>query len=317
MKHPHLPHTPFAREEQLLALEEMRRNAPKVDVEARWKQFEAEHLSANAEITEIEARAAAKPRRTLWMAVASVAACLLAGFVLLHPYWSKPEVRQIATGVELTTEPSHRHRLAVATAATHEMRLPDGTLVRLSPESRLNYPETFSDKERRVELEGEAYFEVKPDARRPFFVTSSKAEVRVLGTHFTIRAYPKEEYRVSLHEGRVAVTNRAAARPQTLTLSPGESAVVEEDATLTCNAEDRYHAMLLEGYFYYDNVALGRILEDLHRHYGVDFLVATDPALPLHFKVKRSENIDDILEQLNAIYGVRVSIVNRTSKSNP
>lgn len=313
MKHSHSPNNTFDREEQLLVLEETRRHAPKVDVEARWKQFEAEHLSEEAK--PIELPAPVKSRRTLWVAVASLAACLVLGAVLLRPYLTTPEVQQIAAGVELTTERNARHLLAVAKGATHEMHLPDGTLVRLSPESRLHYPDAFSDNERRVELEGEAYFEVTPDAQRPFLVTSPQAEVRVLGTHFTVRAYPKEEYRVSLHEGRVAVTNRAPQHPETLTLNPGESAVVGEDASLTFDPEDRYHAMLLEGYFYYDNVTLGRIIEDLHRYYGIDFFVATDLDLPLHFKVKRSENVDEVLEQLNAIHGVRVSRV--ASPSNP
>lgn len=306
-------HNSFEREDQLLHLEAARRRAPKVDVEARWRQFETEHMAATASELPNHSKVSPVPHRTprlRWWAMGSIAASLLLGIVLLHPYLLRPYVQQLAEGVAITTDREGEHLLSVAAAATHELHLSDGTLVRLSPESRLTYPAAFADGERRVQIEGEAYFEVAPDAQRPFLVRSQQADVRVLGTHFTVRAYPKENYRVSLHEGRVVVTNRLATAPETLTLNPGETAVVSSDATLTLDPDDRYHAMLLEGYFYYDNVTLGRIIEDLHRYYGVDFFVASDLGLPLHFKVKRTPTIEPIIEQLNAIHGVSVNVVN-------
>ena len=83
--------------------------------------------------------------------------------------------------------------------------LADGTKVTLNAESRLTYTDTF-DKERTVELQGEAIFEVTPDPERPFTVTTTDMKVSVLGTVFDVKAYPDDDVsEVSVASGMVEV----------------------------------------------------------------------------------------------------------------
>ena len=81
--------------------------------------------------------------------------------------------------------------LEVPVAAEYQLRLSDGTVVYLNSDSRLKYPEVFTGNERKVYLEGEAYFEVAKDKEHPFKVTAQGVEVNVLGTHFNVNAYPE------------------------------------------------------------------------------------------------------------------------------
>lgn len=86
-----------------------------------------------------------------------------------------------------------------------DIYLPDGTHVWLNENSKLTFPEQFG-KERRVMLEGEAYFEVEHDRKRPFIVQTDKLNVRVLGTEFDVKAYPDDtSTEVFLDRGRVKV----------------------------------------------------------------------------------------------------------------
>lgn len=96
--------------------------------------------------------------------------------------------------------------------------LPDGSRVRLNGGTRIVYPALFGD-ERRVEVDGEAYFEVEHDARRPFVVVTGQVVSTVLGTTFNVHAYSEDEnYQITLATGsqpaggrRSRVAERAAA----------------------------------------------------------------------------------------------------------
>jgi ferric-dicitrate binding protein FerR (iron transport regulator) len=101
------------------------------------------------------------------------------------------------------------------------LTLADGTIVTLNGNSRFSYPAKFKDNGRRVVLEGEAFFEVAPDATKPFIVKAGRVTVKVVGTEFNVRAYEESgESVVSVRSGIVNV----AAENKTLTLTKGESA---------------------------------------------------------------------------------------------
>ena len=88
---------------------------------------------------------------------------------------------------------------------TQCIQLPDGSKVTLNRHSQLSYPETFN-KERIVKLNGEAYFEVSANKNKPFYVHTSKGEIKVLGTHFNLEAYSNADvFKTSLFEGKVRV----------------------------------------------------------------------------------------------------------------
>ena len=135
-----------------------------------------------------------------------------------------PTVRIQAAGSWLTcTNP---------TAQTAPLTLNDGSTVLLRPHSRLRYPQRFDGAERVVTLQGEAFFQVFHDANRPFRVLTDKIETVVLGTSFTVRAFPDQpDATVMVRTGRVRVRPRPnshgpATRPgPDLVLRPNQQVV--------------------------------------------------------------------------------------------
>ncbi|HEY6083230.1 MAG TPA: FecR domain-containing protein, partial [Chitinophagaceae bacterium] len=104
--------------------------------------------------------------------------------------------------------------------------LADGTKVWLNAASSLRYPTAFSGRERRVEITGEAYFEVMHNTNMPFIVENGGAEIQVLGTHFDVNAYDDEAImKVTLLEGSVRII-KGNSRQQ---LIPGQQAQVNAD----------------------------------------------------------------------------------------
>lgn len=88
------------------------------------------------------------------------------------------------------------------------IRLQDGSTVLLNEGSRLEYPDTFSAGTREITLTGEAYFDIRHDAARPFIVHTGNVSTTVLGTAFNIRAYPgQKEVTVTVTRGKVKVSN--------------------------------------------------------------------------------------------------------------
>lgn len=99
------------------------------------------------------------------------------------------------------------------------VRLADGTEVKLNVDSRLTLDKGFGQDRREVHLEGQAYFEVAPDAGRPFVVHSKEATVEVRGTTFDVEAYPdEEETKVAVVEGEVALRSERSAPQDTVLL---------------------------------------------------------------------------------------------------
>ncbi|QEC40294.1 FecR family protein [Pseudobacter ginsenosidimutans] len=107
---------------------------------------------------------------------------------------------------------------------TTEYTLPDGSKVWLNTNTTLRYPEKFTDCNRKVELNGEAYFDVVKDEERPFIVLTDSSETRVLGTRFNVDAYKGSGIlKVALLEGAVLVGKRDESVPNKL--EPGEQMV--------------------------------------------------------------------------------------------
>src|SRR3546814_18855 len=128
-------------------------------------------------------------------------------------------------GVGLEMKLTEYATLTTPRGGEYQVALPDGSRVWLNAASSLTYPTSFNGhKERRVELTGEAYFEIAKDADHPFIVESARQSVRVLGTHFNITAYPNESsVQTTLAEGSITVTRKGSGDEQIL--RTGEQAV--------------------------------------------------------------------------------------------
>ena len=128
------------------------------------------------------------------------------------------------------------HRLSIPRGETFKVVLSDGTEVLLNSDSRLSYPTVFKGKERVVSLEGEAYFNVTKNTEHPFIVKSGNVQVRVLGTEFNMCSYTPDNVRVTLIEGKVAVSDTCGL--QTVEMKPGQSAQLVSDGIFAVDEVD-------------------------------------------------------------------------------
>ncbi len=108
--------------------------------------------------------------------------------------------------------------------------LPDGSTVMLNADSRLYYSENFNDSLREVTLEGEAFFDVVKDAKRPFIVHTSGINIRVLGTAFNVKSYPQEPtIEATLVRGLIEVEKTNQPHSSKILLRPNEKLVYNKE----------------------------------------------------------------------------------------
>lgn len=177
---------------------------------------------------------------------------------------------------------------------TYQVTLPDGTLVWLNAASKLVFPSRFNNRERKVQLSGEAYFEVaKRGAHRPFIVVSKNQEVEVLGTHFNISSYPDDNnVKTTLLEGRVLVKNTLSDEQHNIVLTPGQQAVVGPGSGIKVTEADPELAIAWKnGLFYFKDADLKTILRTFSRWYDIE-VISTEIPGDRKFSGKLYRNVD-------------------------
>lgn len=171
--------------------------------------------------------------------------------------------------------------LSTPRGGQYQLVLPDGTIVWLNAASSIKYPVAFPDNERMVEVTGEAYFEVKKDASRPFIVKGAGQEVLVLGTSFNMNVYEDEPLKkITLIDGAVQVqpleTTTASSLPnpprQRVTLKPGQQAKVTRATNrMDVVAVDTDEATSWKnGLFYTRKANLGELMRQIGRWFDVE-----------------------------------------------
>lgn len=155
--------------------------------------------------------------------------------------------------------------------------LEDSTEVWLNSESTLRYPETFSGSERRVAVTGEAYFHVRKDPSRPFYVESQGQVIRVYGTTFNIRAYPDETATyTTLESGSISLSDTATSGE--IFLSKGHQAILNhlsDNVSMTV-VDPAIVTSWRHGRFVFEDQPLERIMRDLSRWYDFQYEFADD-----------------------------------------
>ena len=197
-----------------------------------------------------------------------------------------------------------------------KLYLPDGTLVWLNAGSRMTYSQGFGVENRKVELEGEGYFEVKRNEKIPFFVKTKDLQLQVLGTKFNFRDYPEDhEVVVSLLEGKVGLNNLLREEKEAV-LSPDERAVLNKaNGLLTVESVTASNAsQWTDGYLFFDEELLPDIAKELERSYNVKIHIANDSLKTFRFYgnfVRREQNIQEVLEALASTEKMQYKIEER------
>jgi transmembrane sensor len=250
------------------------------------------------------------PRRATparWAAAAAAAAVLAVG-----GWWALRAPRPSST--PLATTPVALREYATARSQRAAIRLPDGSAVVLAPESRLRYAAEYGQRERVVELSGEAQFEVRHDATRPFSVIASYAVARDLGTRFVVRGRPGEPVVVAVATGRVAVGRRTEGTTPGPAAAPVSLAAGDVAQLPIAGATEVEHGVALDRYFgwtegrlVFRETPLARVVGDLARWYDVDIqLRGTGLDQRRLTAAFDEEPVDRVLASVAASFGLRV-----------
>ncbi|WP_343702564.1 FecR domain-containing protein [Chitinophaga sp.] len=210
-------------------------------------------------------------------------------------------------GMSAQGQPMQYNTLAIPRGGQFRLTLPDGTRVWLNAVSSLTYPVAFNGKDRTVELQGQAYFEIAQQPDKPFRVKVRDMEVQVLGTHFDIMAYADEQViNTTLVEGALLVKQGAV----TQRLRPGQQAV-RNNATsaLTVQAADVDKVTAWKsGFFEFDDADLPAILRQVSRWYDVEIINETKGETGLFWgRINRQLPLASVLKLL-ASNGVHYKI---------
>ncbi|MDX1941035.1 MAG: FecR domain-containing protein [Saprospiraceae bacterium] len=240
--------------EQIEHLSKRYKNNYEPDVDAGWAKLHARMQAAKAADNQ-KLRVVAHRR---WLSAAAGILLLVVASVWVLQSGSKQMIVQTSLGEQ------------------QKITLPDGSSVVLNENSKLIYPQHFDKSNTRsIQLNGEAFFEVKPNADKPFIISTNLTEVTVLGTSFNVRAYEGETTtEVEVATGQVAfgVKNTDAS----ITLKPGQTGIFDNKAsklyyksTAQLNAQAWFTNRLN-----FEGASLADVFQVLERYYKIKFDIA-------------------------------------------
>ncbi|NRF41918.1 FecR family protein [Pedobacter foliorum] len=223
-------------------------------------------------------------------------------------------VYEVAKVNEDPDAPNPLNTITTPKGGQYQISLPDGSNVWLNAASSLRYPLGFNKKERKVELTGEAYFEVAHNAATPFKVKTNTQEVEVLGTHFNISSYQDDEnIKTTLLEGSVKVSQIQSKVSKLL--KPGQQAIVTNTINVT-NVDAEQAIAWKEDLFMFNEDNLDHIMRMIARWYNVE-AVFNDESLKTELysgSVSKFVNVSHVLKKLELMGGVQFTIENRIIK---
>lgn len=191
---------------------------------------------------------------------------LLIGILLM--YMDRQEHREIARMLEVKTNPG----------MTTSIMLPDSTMVYLNSESTLRYPSSFNTDIRKVELTGEAYFDVTKDPQKRFVIsTLNHSQIEVYGTSFNVEAYAKDnKLSATLVEGKIGfLFNDGTGTARKIDLQPNQKLIYRPTSgevkvyKTSCESETAWK----EGKIVFNNTSMEDILHTLSKRFNVEFVV--------------------------------------------
>lgn len=185
--------------------------------------------------------------------------------------------------------------------------LSDGTRVHLNAETRLTYPVCFSSKERIVQIEGEAYFDVAPDKEHPFIVKTSHTSVRVTGTSFNVRAYADEDTESTT---LISGTVRINSGNEEFELVPNQHYTYNKNTgtNTVANVNTDLYTSWESGSFIFLNVPLENVMSYLSKWYGFQYSFEDEAAKQVRIGayLNRYANMNPIIDMITELNLVNI-----------
>jgi transmembrane sensor len=217
------------------------------------------------------------------------------------------------TGTNMVTDNSY-NVIETPKGGQYQITLPDGTRVWLNAASSLKYPSAFKGNERKVELSGEAYFEVSKNKAMPFKVMTNTQTVEVLGTHFNINGYSEELVtKTTLLEGSVSVKNNH--NTTSVVISPGQQARIManvNDKIGVVEADTEEVMAWKNNYFRFNNENIKSVMRKISRWYDVNVEYEGNISdEEFNGTISRTKNIAQVLEMLEDTKSVHFKVEGR------
>lgn len=224
------------------------------------------------------------------LVIAFVSAWMLASYYFAGNLSRQQEL--IAFQQELVVPPGQRA----------ELTLPDGTKVWLNAGSKLSYP-SFFEKERKVFLSGEGFFDVAKNEKVPFIVSTGTIDVKALGTQFNVFCYPGSDYTgVYLLQGAVKAYF-PSLESEGVVLSP-EQYLVQKGKRLELSTKDLDELLWRQGIYTFKRQKLGSIIKKLELYYDVKIIVKDLEILNYEYvgKFRQRDGVQEILRLIQRIH---------------
>lgn len=208
--------------------------------------------------------------------------------------------------------------LSTAKGQVYSTQLSDGSRVWLNSESSIRYPVAFLGKERPVEIEGEAYFEVARNKAMPFKVFVNGIQVEVTGTSFSIFAYRDEQMiKTTLLEGGVRInpTPSTSGSKKLVILKPGQQAQIKTDKSITVVDDFDMEEVMAwrNGMFVFNSSDIKEIMKQIERWYDVEVRYVDDvKGLTFTGQISRYSDVSQVLEMLEMMHKVHFKIDGKT-----
>lgn len=297
------------------------------EVAAIWEKLEARMLRPSRKVV---------PMRKLLIAAATILLIVsTASYFILRPQSDKDILKNDATAsgvllhmdgdktVQLSGAEQHIKKGVIASATKmnihgaaagmntievpkkldYQLRLADGTEVKLNASTTLKFPFTFDGDKREVYVDGEAYFNIAADAKHPFIVHTAKGDVTVLGTEFNVNTYNEDVLKTSLVKGAVNVGNAE----QSYLLKPGQEITFGAGTHTIAPMDERATLSWMQGVLYFHNTPLAEIAEMIERWYGVE-VVIDDPKLakePFTGNMEKAQPLEELLVPMKGVVNMR------------
>jgi ferric-dicitrate binding protein FerR (iron transport regulator) len=211
-------------------------------------------------------------------------------------YAGTPENDAMETAYEeLTTPAGQRVKLTLC----------DGTVIWLNARSTLRYPTSFAKGERKVELNGEAFFEVARNEEQPFVVSTGRLDIKALGTSFNVSAYEEQHtFNASLIDGSVKIYNKGT-EANAMLLESNEYAELENNKLIKHTFDNMDFLLWRDGIYAFDNVSFADISDKMGWYYDVNINVRKNIKLSdykFSGKIRYRDGMESVLRTLQKVY---------------
>jgi ferric-dicitrate binding protein FerR (iron transport regulator) len=228
---------------------------------------------------------------------AAISLLVISTWFLTSKYTGKNYIEPIAGQQEFYVPAGQRARIT----------LPDGTTAWLNAGSTLKYPSVFQ-KERRVSLSGEAYFDVAKNEKAPFIVSTDIIDIKALGTSFNVFSYPKSSTQnIILLDGKIKVYNQGT-ESDGIIMSPNQQLFCENDNFRLEQFNNNNVLLWRDGIYSFQNEKLDNIISKLELYFDVEIIINSPSLLEKEYtgKFRQKDGVMEILRIIQKIHYFKI-----------